>query len=70
MKTFKTGSYQLKKNKKWIPAGSLFEQVNGRESLNIQGLSCPDKHFDTKEEADQYFNSYCIQKGYTLVEKK
>lgn len=63
MKTFKSNSTQLMENKKWIPSGMLFEINNYGEQIITTPLQLSIQ-LETKEEADKYFNSYCIKQGY------
>ncbi|MFA4941138.1 MAG: hypothetical protein WC582_00880 [Patescibacteria group bacterium] len=63
MKTFKSNSTRLMENKKWTPSGTLFEVIDyGKQIITeADGFSV---QFDTKEEADNYFENYYINKGY------
>lgn len=63
MNTFKVGSLQLKKDRKWAPAGTLFTRDG--TSLSIQEDEFGAEYrFNTREEADDYFRSYYLAKGY------
>lgn len=66
MKKFIVNSYQLTENKKWAPCGTLFESINGNR-INIQEADIfpPKFRFDTKEEADNYFRNWFLERGYT-----
>jgi len=70
MKSFQIGSYQLRDNKKWVPAGNLVQLIDGGASMNVQEISYPDHHFDTKEEADKFFSEQCILRGHKPAKKK
>lgn len=63
MKTFKSNSTQLMENKKWIPCGMLFEINNYGEQVTIMPAQFS-AQFDTKEEANGYFESYYLNQGY------
>lgn len=63
MKTFKSNSTQLMENKKWTPSGALFEVIDYGKQI-ITEADRFSVQFDTKEEADNYFENYYLNKGY------
>ena len=65
MKYFETASYQILDTGKWAPGGMLFEIING-DKMNIQEADIfpPEFRFDTREESDNFFREYFIQRGY------
>ena len=60
---FKPTSYRLA-NGKWVPQYTKIIQSGAL--TNTQNNSW-NKQFDSKQEADEYANSFCLRKGYKLV---
>ena len=65
MKCFEISSYQLLQTQKWASSGTLFEMIDGGK-VNIQegDVFSPEFRFNTREEADDFFREYFLQKGY------
>ena len=63
IKTFKSNSTQLMENKKWTPCGTLFEVIDYGKQIITKTDNLP-VQFNTKEEADRYFESYYLNQGY------
>jgi hypothetical protein len=62
---FSPASYQLVKNKKWIPSATLFEETDN--SLKItEEYQSSDRTilFDTREAADEFIQNFCQQQGF------
>jgi len=63
MKKIIIQSLHLKKINKWHPNGYLRKAVPP-EGFIDSPISFPKIHFDTKEEANNYFKDYFIKQGY------